>query len=102
MSSYPTYPNPQISQISVLFDPESGVWRPVLKSDYAGTESVQNVNVKAPNGENLATINPLPVRMGGSSASAFGETLTVEQNPEIEGYLSSINDNISVNGYGDV
>lgn len=83
---HPTFPNPQTPQITVIFDEESGVWRPVLKSDYTST---QNINIKAPNGQDLATINPLPVKMGGGSASSFGEVMTVSPTVEIEGYLES-------------
>lgn len=84
-ANYSTFsPMPPAASQTTVFDVTSGIYRPLLNTDFTqGTTS---------NGTPIGINNPMFVRMGGASASAFGETLTAEIHPEIQNFLTTIKD----------
>ena len=98
--SYPVYDDgriPHVSQKGLVYVPESGVYRPIFASDLTGSSTTAitgtlTTKLVAANDQTANQINPLAVKLGGPSSSAFGEGLVVSPDPQIEAYLSSAKD----------
>lgn len=74
---------PHVGAQNWIYDTNSGYYRTVISDDF----KLQNAN-----GSISTTIDPVAVKMGGSSAAPFGEVLTANLIPHIEAYLNDIED----------
>lgn len=66
---------------------------PALAADNLLVANTINTRIVDADGYNITDTNPLLTKLTSSSRSAFGEVLTVRSNPQVQVFLTKVNDN---------